>query len=853
MNTTHPGELPGARERPASGGIIDARDIMRGIWRRKYMVLLLTLLAGASAFFFVRTAEREYSAHAQVLLESLETPYDRSQQTTNERRQFDERDIASQVQVLRSRDLAKRVIGDLQLEKLPEFDPLSKGLSQLKRVMILLGLREDPRKQTPEQRALTAFSQKVKAYQVAESRVIEIEGTSRDPQTAADVANSLAEVYVVSTREAQSDTTARAREWLSEQIETLRKKVIESEDAVESFRTQSGLLKGPTATLSSQELGELNTQITLAESAKSEAQAKVKAIRDVLTSTGAVDSSSAVLSSPLIQRLREQQVLVRRNVAELSATYLDNHPRLIAAKRELDDLNRQIRSEALKVVAGLEQEAKIAAGREASLRESLASLKTRVGESNVDEVKLRALEREATANRNLLESFLDKFSDASARQEVLAQPGIARIISRADPPTEPSFPKSVPIILLASLGGFTIGLGLAFMAEVMKGGSGAPYPAQGDFGREALRRRRALRTVDRPFPVPPMMRWPDTTIPQAEPRMPLFRPQPLKEVAAPQAEFDADAVRAVMEPPADEAVAEEVVEEPYEAAPTAPVEETVAEEEAPETRIQPAAEPSPPPPRAKTAAEPSPVPPRTEPAAAQPMPSLCIVPRTAAYGDAASVAAHMDGPFVSSLKPLISWCTSLRQTLGVRRLALVAGDDVGVDGAAAVLALARLLAAQESKVVLVDAAAESEWIGRIVGKAARPGLRDLLAGRAKFGDVIVKDPASEVHLLGAGAEGADLTDTMTSSRMDKVLAALGKAYDVVLVHVGRPLSDAGERETVAKCHAGVVFAGTRHSGHTAALLSELGDMGLSAVQVVRFAEANGASSARAPEKMVVGD
>src|SRR5690606_37352470 len=119
---------------------------------------------------------------------------------------------------------------------------------------------------------------------------IEIEATSRNPQTAADMANSLAEVYVVSTREAQSESTARARGWLSEQIETLRKKVVASEDAVENFRSESGLLKGPTATLSSQELGELNTQITLAESAKSEAQAKARAIRDLLTQTGEVDT-----------------------------------------------------------------------------------------------------------------------------------------------------------------------------------------------------------------------------------------------------------------------------------------------------------------------------------------------------------------------------------------------------------------------------------------------------------------------------------------------------------------------------------------------------------------------------------
>ena len=547
-----------------------------------------------------------------------------------------------------------------------------------------------------------------------------------------------------------------------------------------------------------------------------------------------MDTSAAVLNSPLIQRLREQQVLLQRSVAELSSTYLDNHPRLIAARRELQDLNRQVRAEAMKVVAGLEQEAKIAASREASLRESLDSLKTRVGESNVDEVKLRALEREATANRNLLESFLNKFSDASARQEVLAQPGIARVISRADPPTEPSFPKAGPIILLASLGGFTIGLGIAFMAEVMKGASGSQPPAY-ERDRDVWRRRRALRSMERPLP---RMAAREDAFGSEDPQMPFVRrrapgamQRPPLDVEAPVA-FASDAVAASPDDREEElVVAPAVVQD----AMPDPVETIVAEDPAPLASDAPA-----------EVEEEASKPVTALSSLGSPMPSLCVVPRTAAYGDAASVAAHMDGPFVLSLKPLVSWCMSLRQTLGVRRFALVAGDDVGVDGAAAVLALARLLAAQDVKTVLVDAAAESEWISRIVGKAVRPGLKDLLLGRAKFGDVIVKDPASGVHILGAGAEGADLSDGLASSRMDKILGALGQAYDVVLVHVGRPLSDAGERETVVKCHAGVIFAGTRHSGHTAALLSGLGDMGLSAVQVVRFAESNG-NAVRTPE------
>ena len=122
---------------------------------------------------------------------------------------------------------------------------------------------------------------------------------------------------------------------------------------------------------------------------------------------------------------------------------------------------------ALKIVDRLDQEAKIAAARETSLRSSLNGLKTRASETNVDDVKLRALEREAAANRSLLETFLNRYTDARARDTVNAQPGLARVISRADVPTEPSYPKRGPIVLLSILAGFTIALGLAFLGEVM--------------------------------------------------------------------------------------------------------------------------------------------------------------------------------------------------------------------------------------------------------------------------------------------------------------------------------------------------------------------------------------------------
>ncbi len=450
---------------------MDFRDVLAGIWRRRLTIILFAVVCGLMAYGVAIMSSARYTTSAQVLVDNLETPFNRAQpnESAANRQQIGPADVQSQVEVMQSRDIAKQVIDKLHLTDSPEFNAAPIHLSLLKRIAVALGFSADPRRQSPEQRALAAYYSKVKAYQIPESKVIVVEASSRDPRMAAALANATTETYVNATREVQSAETRRARTWLSEQIESLRKKVVVSEAAVEEFRAKAGLLKGgSTSTLTGQQLSELSTQIVVAETQRSEAQTKAQSIRELLARTGTVDSSIDVLNSPLIQRLREQQIALKRTLADLSTVYLANHPKIIGVKSQLADLDRQIRAEALKVVQSLEQQAKLAAARETSLRNSLAELKKTASTDNQDEVKLRALEREAAANRTLLETFLARFSDASTRIALDAQPGLARVIARADPPAQPSYPKVGPMVAIGLVGGLILALGIAFLAEVMR-------------------------------------------------------------------------------------------------------------------------------------------------------------------------------------------------------------------------------------------------------------------------------------------------------------------------------------------------------------------------------------------------
>jgi polysaccharide biosynthesis transport protein len=450
-----------------SAAFIDVRDVLRGIARRWLSIIVFTAACAFLSYWFVNSVKPVYTASAQVLIANQESPYTRVGQDRTERGALSERDIVSQVQVVRSRDLALRVIQDLELNTVAEFDKLKTGIGTVGKLLISLGFKPDPASMTEDQRVIDHYYDRLTVFEVPGSTVITIQFESTDPALAMAVANKVADYYVALSRQALNEPTGEARDWLKSQIDDLRTKVVESETAVEKFRAEAGIFRGAQAGLENEELSSLNSQIIVASAAYSEAEAKAASIRELLRTTGSVAASSDVLSSPLIQRLREQQITLTRSKAELSTIYLDNHPRIIAVNRELEDLNRQIRTEAFKVVEQLEQQANVAKAREDALRATLAKLKTQNSATGIDDVRLRELEREAAANRSLLESFLVRFTDANSRQDISAQPGLGRVISAAGEPAEPSFPKKGPIMLLATLGGFMLALGLAFVVEVM--------------------------------------------------------------------------------------------------------------------------------------------------------------------------------------------------------------------------------------------------------------------------------------------------------------------------------------------------------------------------------------------------
>ena len=480
-------------------GEVDLGALGRALWRKKVLIAGLTLLAAGLAFLVVNLITPRYKSEARVLIETRENIFFRpdAEKATERGTTVDQEAVTSQVQLILSRDLAREVIKKLKLGDRPEFDPVLAGPSLLRTLLSLVGFIKDPMEMSPEERVLKSYYDRLSAFQVEKSRVIAIEFESQDPELAAQVANTVAEVYLVMQQAAKQDQTRAAGTWLSGEIERLRARLAESEAKVEQYRAKTNLFIGNNnTTLSNQQLGDFNSQLASARAQKSDSEAKAKLIRDALKAGTPVEFSD-IVNSELMRRLSEQRVTLRAQLAEQSSTLLGQHPRIKELRAQIGDLEGQMRAEADRLARSLENDAKLASAKVDGLTSGLDQLKRQAASTNEQDVQLRALERDAKSQRDLLESYLAKYREATARDSIGAAAPDARIISSAVVSNTPSWPKKLPTILVAALAMFALSSGFVLSNELL-----STLPAQAaaetmSAGAAAERSRRDLAAAVR--------------------------------------------------------------------------------------------------------------------------------------------------------------------------------------------------------------------------------------------------------------------------------------------------------------------------------------------------------------------
>ena len=449
-----PIERPAFAARPAPADGLNLAQVPALLRRSWHWIALPTLVVAGLSTVFVQVVPPRYTGEAKLLLESREAAFAR---TASERAEqvppIDEQAVASQVQVMMSRDLAREAIRRLNLVGNPEFDPSAGTIGPVQRTLMMLGLAKNPLDRPAEDRVLEAYFERLLVFPAGKSRILSVEFRSRDAELAAKGANTVSELYIAALEAAKVDTARYASTWLGGNIDSLRKRVAEAEARVEAYRAGNGLVGSTGASgqpLNAQQLGELSTQLSQARILKADLAGRAKAVKEMIKDGRAFEIPD-VANNEVIRRTVETRITIRGQLALESRTLLPAHPRIKELTAQLQDLDAQIKASAERVGRTLENDAKIAASRVESLQAAVDGQRDVVVKGNTSEIQLRALEREAKVQREQLESYLSRYREAAARDGESATPADARIISRAVTPELPSFPKKLPIVAFATL------------------------------------------------------------------------------------------------------------------------------------------------------------------------------------------------------------------------------------------------------------------------------------------------------------------------------------------------------------------------------------------------------------------
>lgn len=460
-------------------------DLLMVLSRRKYLLLgtigIVTLIGIVNVFMLTPL----FTASTSVMVDP------REQRVINVESlvagvPVDQSIIESEIQVVQSDELASRVITQLNLDKLAEFNPQVAAeqeagsfklpsLRDLPPVQWLKSLLSSGEEEVSDPAAEAArlrtaieakFLSRLSVTSVGRSRVLTISFTSEDPAIASSVANSVANLYITQQLEQKFDARQKANAWLNERLTRLREEVETAERAVETARASQGVVQGRDAGLVNEQISQLNTQLIMARAENNTSVAQLRSVESAVEARG-IRAVFDVTDSSLVNGLRAQETTLRQREAELLNNLGPRHPQVVDLKSQINSVSNEINNEANNRLRALRNQAAVTQQRVASLEQSMSRLEQEANRVNQSDVQIRALQREADANRALFENFLARSKETQSVD--LEQPN-AWIVSTANAPLSPSFPQKPLFIAVALILAIGLGLILVFLAEQLERG-----------------------------------------------------------------------------------------------------------------------------------------------------------------------------------------------------------------------------------------------------------------------------------------------------------------------------------------------------------------------------------------------
>jgi polysaccharide biosynthesis transport protein len=465
----------------------DLNQVLATFRRRSRLFMAVAVVIVAAVMLVTLQQTPRFTATANVMMDTRKHSVDNIQAVLSDLPD-DTSVVDTEVEILKSRSLAEKVVNVLKLDQDPEFNYSLRKLNPIAAainapgaaIQSLTHALAPPASPQTKLDAEALRAQKLhesvvdhvlRALEVRRSGltyVINISFQSKDPAKAAVIANTFADRYLLEQLEAKFDATQQATQWLNERLADLEPQVQAAESAVAQYKASHGLLAAENSTLTEQEISQLNTQLATAQAEQAEQDARVHTAQQSLAGGSTGEDFAGAMNSDVIKNLRAQKAQISQQAADLETKYGPKHPDVIKIQRQLADIDTQIKQELARVVSNLQSEDQVARQRAGSIQASLQRTKGTLAGNNQSGVELADLQRKADAASTLYNSLLNRAKETSTDQG--SEQSDARVVSRAKIPIKPSFPNVTLNFVIGVVLGLIGGVGAVLLMEALDSG-----------------------------------------------------------------------------------------------------------------------------------------------------------------------------------------------------------------------------------------------------------------------------------------------------------------------------------------------------------------------------------------------
>lgn len=455
------------------------------LWRffRRYRngIFLITLAAALLGLLVALSLPPIYQSTVTLLIEpksqqvvNVQEVYDPTQGATGEY-------YATQYELLRSRDLATRVVAKLKLDENEAFltDAASESfLTSLQREFdwraLLPGLPEPVTDQIESSaqrrdRAIALVMAQTFVQPVSRTRLVDVSFNSGSPEIAQAVASGIADIYIESGLESRLEASQRASRWLTEKLSGLSSELKQAEKALQAFRDANQLVVvGSNRGLVDQEIMENSSRLRDAQRTKATLASTYARIRAAGSDGDRLEQITALLQDAGVQKARGAVLDAQQALKGVEERYGARHPQMAAAIANVQAARRAFHDQLLNAAEGIRNQYEIAVDTERQLSDSVGVATSRVRELDRKQFELGVLEREVQTNRQLYDMFLQRFKENDSTTNY--EPLNARVTDSAQLPKKPTSPNRMRIVLVAGLVGFLLGVIMASLRHVLSEG-----------------------------------------------------------------------------------------------------------------------------------------------------------------------------------------------------------------------------------------------------------------------------------------------------------------------------------------------------------------------------------------------